>query len=689
MANKPSAVPEGFEFLLEEQESVVDVYFGGRYVTSADARFTPDTVTFDDPAALVQQFPNVLDSKAVEKALTGALTTHQERRCYFPGQAGCGTLEPEVAGVIFDPDRFRADVFVNPIHLAVRGAVLDPYLPASDAGWSFIQTFNYAFDGEDSDVVEDSNLYSLSQLSYKENSLRMVGNYTDQDDAQIDTLAGQRDWRGKRYQLGWFLTDSQDLRFGQETDILGFRFGTSLDTREDLRQSTGNQIQVFLQSRGEVSLFKDDRLISTRIYDAGNQILDTSDLPGGSYDVEIRIRDAGGERTETRFYIKTQRIPPADMPLYFFEAGEINRRTTEQTLPEGTGEYLGRGGVNWRLNDHNAVFGGLSATGDDAVGQFGWLGLGRGYDVSLSGAVGNEDRYGVDTEFRFNWKGMWLSGNYRRIWGNENADVGIFDLLGPIQEQFGASLTAPVGVGRITLNGRYNDRPNQEIVRTATLGYETPSWRFGDSSLQLRFEYTRDDHDDFARVSLRWRMNRGHWSYNVTPEYVYEDTSSGEVNDWRATAGANWDSREMFSSDVRAGVVATRDVNFESVGADVDWGGRYGRARFQTERVFGEQDDFTRHNGNLGTSFIVAGKRAALGGKEQNQAALVVNLEGDPDTDAFFDILVDGVRRGTVRPGNRVVLTLRPFETYRVRLRARGEAFVHFDDREHSVTLYP
>jgi outer membrane usher protein FimD/PapC len=675
---------------MREQETLVDIYFAGRYLLSGQAKYTPNTVTFIDPSEVVDRLPGVTRPRVVEQALSGELPANQELRCYYRGQTNCGVLEPQVAGVIFDSDRFRADVFVNPDYLVVQEAAVPKFLPPSSAGTSFLQNFSYAFGGEDSDFTEESNLYSLSELSWKENAVLMQANYSNREFLDIDTLVGQRDFQGRRYQLGWLLTDSQTLRFAPETDVLGFRFGTSLDTRADLRQSTGRQIEVFLQSRGEVSIFKDGRLLSTRIYDAGNQVLDTSAMPGGAYDIEIRIRDAGGERVERQFYVKNQRLPPKDMPLYFVELGEITRPDADEALPKGVNEYLARGGFNLRLNPGNAIFGGLSTTGDDRSAELGWIGLGKGYDLALSGALARDGRYGIYTEFRVGWHDIFLSGSYRRIWGNDDFEPGALPLLGQDQEQASAQLTIPAGRGRVSLSGRYNDLSEPDTLQTGTIAYELPIRLPGRSTLAFRTSYTYDDGDEFAFAGVRWSLSKGHWSYSANPELAHERADGSTDDYWRGNASANWDSRDLWSSDLRGGVTATHDRDFSTVGGNVDWGGRYGRARFQSERVFrADADDSTRHNGNLATSIVATKGAATFGGKEQNRAAIIIDVTGERDTNAFFDVLVNGSRRGTVSPGSRALLTLTPFKTYRVRLRLKGEDFVYFDDREHEVTLYP
>lgn len=682
-------MPPGFENLLEEQETLVDVYFGDQYLFSTQAKYTPNTIRFLEPRAVVEKIPGLLDPGIVTKALTGELSSNQELRCYYRGQTNCGVLDPEIAGVIFNSDEFRADLFVNPQYLSVREVAISKFLPPSTAGLSFLQNFNYAFTGEGSDIAQVSNLYSLSQVSWKENSVQMQANYSDHEFLDIDTLVGQRDFEGKRYELGWFLTDSQSLRFAPETNLLGFRFGTSLDTRADLRQSTGRRIEVFLQSRGEVSIFKDGRLLSSQIYDAGNQALDTSALPGGAYEIQIRIRDSGGERIERQFYVKNQRLPPKDMPLYFVELGQITRPAEDEALPKGVNEYLARGGFNLRLNPGNAIYGGLSTTGDDSSAELGWFGLGEWYEVTFGGALARDGRYGLNTELRFNWRNIWLTGNYRRIWSNDDFQPGELPLLGPEQEQVTANISIPAGLGRVNLIGRNIDQPLSDPVQTATLRYERPLRDLGLRNLQLRFEFTQDDGDNFIFAGLRWRRSAGHWSYSVAPELVSQEEETGTDNYWRGNASANWDSQQTLSSDLRGGFVATHDLDFSTLGANVDWGGRYGRARFQTERVFQDSGDQTRHNGNLSASIVASSGTAAFGGKEQNRAAVIINLEGVVTGDSYFDVLVNGTRRTTARPGTKTLLTLNPFQTYRIRLRAKGNDFLYFEDREQLVTLYP
>ncbi len=684
----PGQVPAGFEALFEQQQTMVDVYFGGLFLVTVQAVFTPDEITFLDPGAVVEKIPDLLDRERVLEALRNPQNTNQEMRCYYRGQTNCGTLAVDIAGTIFNPDSYRADIFVNPGLLAVSALKVNKFLPPSSARVSLLQNFNYAFSGTDGALTDTSNLYSLTSIGYRQNSVKMVSNYTDNEFFNIQTLAYQRDWDAQRLQLGYFLTDNQGLRFAGEYELAGARFGTALDMREDLRQTSGNEIQVFLQSRGEVSLFKDGRLISSRIYDAGNQVLDTANLPGGAYNVEVRINDSGGERTETQFYVKNNRLPPLDMPLYFVEAGELTLPKRAQVLPNGTSEYLFRGGINKRLSASNVLVGGLSTTTSESLGEVGWFGIGRGYELSLNTALGSDSRYGFSTDFRLNLYRSWLVGSYRQIWGGESDPEQVFSLLGNVKEQATLNLNIPIEESRLQLTARYIDAPGQETVDTYSLGWDMPLMRTRSSNLRLNLQYTFDGGKNFVFATLRWRRGQGAWTFNVDPAYVLEDTDTGTDSYLRGAANANWDSRETLQSHLRTNLGAYRDQNAHSVGANMDWGGNLGRMRMGAEYVDGDANSGAVFNGNLATSFTAADGGFAMGGENQNQSAVMVDVLG-ASSDLSFDVLINGGRRGVVRGGKKALITLRPFESYTVRLRPRGSDFVYFEDKEHTITLYP
>ena len=131
-------VPPGFENLSKPQRTLVDIFYGNRFLGSQLLTYTPTTVQFSDPEAIVRMVGDINDPALIEQMLTGEISNHSDKACSQQGQSDCGCITPDVAGIIFDERRFRIDVFVNRRFLVTRTADVSKYLPPSDGDYSFV-----------------------------------------------------------------------------------------------------------------------------------------------------------------------------------------------------------------------------------------------------------------------------------------------------------------------------------------------------------------------------------------------------------------------------------------------------------------------------------------------------------------------------------------------------------------------
>ncbi len=679
-------VPAGFEALMLEQTTLVDVYFAGRFLVSTLGSFTPVTVAFDSPGDIIELIPTLIDREAVLAAIEGDLDTNSEMRCYARQQTDCGLLEPDVAAVIFNTDTYRADLFINPALLSVQSSVVQKYLGPSSAGFSYFQTLNSAVTKSGSDSLTSVN--ARSTFSLGETSLEILSDYASNAKFNVTAMNLQRDWQGQRYQAGFVTTNASNLKFSRNTEILGLRMGSTLDTREDLRQTSGNSIQVFLPRRSRVSLFKDNRLITSALYEPGNQELDTRSLPGGAYDVDIVITDGAGERRETRFYSKSNRIPPADQALYFIEAGKLTNRT-DDTLPEVTNTDLWRTGMTRRIGDNSSLTLGVSGNRATRMLETGWFGVYRRLETSFDLAVTDNSDLGYSMSLRIPLLSSQVLIDHREIRRNDETAINVNDLLGPALRQSSISTNIPIGRRAISLSARYNSRGAEGTDRNFSALYNLWDGRIGQSSIRSSFQWSRQNSENTFLLTIGLYVIGEHLTFNVDSEYDHRDngTTSGDLI--RGRTSLAYRNAPTAPTQLEARLSSRHQTKTRVLGGELETRGTFGRLRVQTERNFAGEGSDTLVAGSYATSLAATTDGFAFGGMELNRSAIIIDLASSQAERNHFDVIVNNTPVATALPGRRTVVPLTPYTRYTVGLRARGAGFVAFSDRTHQVTLYP
>lgn len=679
-----TSVPPGFEGLMEPQTTQIDVYYGDSFLVSVLASFTPTDIEFLQPTLIVARIPDLLETESILAALSAALPNNSQLLCLRRNQTGCGQITAETVEVIFDDSRFRADLFIAPRLLAVRTALDDKYLPASEAGFSLHQLFNASLNGVESNI-NSYNVGSATTLSYKESRLFMQSNYTDSDTFTIDTLALQREFRGREYQLGIFRSNPGNMIFISQKDFAGLRLSSSLDTRNDLDQSTGNDLQVFLSSRSRVDLLKDDRLISSRVYETGNQIIDTTELPGGAYDIVLRIRDSQGRVTEeTRFYIKSSRLPPLDQTLYFFEAGERVIKEDDRTLPQSDGEIFVRGGVNLRITSSFGGEFGVALEEKDSILEAGFFQLGRSYELHTNVSASSQGDFGAAFTGRIRLGAWTLDSSFKKTWADENQ---FQTLIGEPQIQGSLNLSAPLSRGTLSISSRYNKRADDESDRNLGIRFDFRPVKLSRALFHANLQLTENNDNLLLLLSFQYRFDSGRWHTDFNPQLLLEQ-ESGQNREFDTTTNltSSWRGGDRYLSDVNFSVSAINERSDSSLETSLDIASSKGHLNVNS--VYTTDSKTLSYAANISTSVLMNKSSFVFGGKSPARSAIVVNIEGDID-DAYFDVLINQSARDKARIGAQTVIGLTPYVTYDVYLRARGSALINFNDQVQTTTLYP
>jgi len=719
------SVPAGFEELAAPQRGLIDVYFGQQRITRQMATYTPETISFDHPDAIVAALPESADPGLLRQDLAGSLPGHGDRLCRYSSDDGCGALEPATVAVLFDQAGFRADVFVNSRLLVAQPVVAERYLPPADSGFSVLQNVMTTAAGSEQTGAM-FYLGSFTTIAYDDTRLVGEASYTDDESLTFDRLFVQRDRERFEYAGGLFRTSGRAFSFSGEQQLGGARFASTLNTRTDLGLAYGTPIALSLASRARVDLIKDGRLVNSRFYDAGNQMVDTSMLPEGAYDLLIRITEGGATREETRFFSKSSRLPPLDQPLYQVEAGALLERTADGLLPEDTGEWLARFGHSRRLTQTFGVDGGIAATGTDQLFELGVFqmdalaALGAGtdafYEVQAAAFVGSGSSRGVSLSGQLRFGSIYAGLDARSVTSDRQYEGAFVDPeLAP--EPFGidnAALIPPsVYQSRATLIPQPLDQANLTVqfpflggvagiiasevrrdgvedVSRQSLTFRRSLLRTRPGALELRADLNFESDKVQALVGVRLHLRRDRWSGEVTPRYRYDDLrpNGDSPHGYQVDAATHWSDPDFAGGELRLATNAAVQRDVDTFGAAADFNNRFAQTRVSVDRFQGPEFEDTSWAGTVFTSVLGDGDQWAVGGQNTSDAAILVTLEGrSPDTE--FDVLVDGYSRGSARGGATTALHLPAYRTYEVRVRPRRSAFVQFDDSVRAVTLYP
>jgi hypothetical protein len=699
-----AAAPDGFDSLLRPQTALADLYVGDRIVGQARIVYQAQTLRFDDVDAVVALVPDLLEPAAVRAALSADLATHSALVCpvgAVAGTDGCGGLQPAVAGVIFDEARFRVDLFVAPAQLTVRQAIARQYLPSPATSPSLINLVGgsiagsgrrRAFAVQDHAVLSRGDLRLRSDLAYASG----VG-------ARTDTLLAELDRPGLRFAAGTMWVPGTEL-VGQHR-LIGAGVRSQTDTRLDRNVIAGTPIVVFLRRRARVDMLYDGRLLASRTYEAGNQSIDTSALPDGSYDIDLHIQEAGDAvRNERRFFSRNALIAAAGEPLFAAYAGLLGDAAGGGTRRR-SGSPFYQAALAWRLAPQVAVDATVMGTDRRALLQAGayWLRPSAQWRAGLLASTAGD-------------AGLLVQGNStgagrvqyrldaRRVWAGRGGTAGSVgtDVLGsPLYDVRGR--TAPLAIGsfaqvdgaigyqvgemRLNLTGSYRRGARMSAYYAIGPSAFVPVFDRGGFRIGLRADLAGTSNGTTASVGISLLKLAARSSMTVNGGIRTRTGSQAGTGAFGDIAGS------LTREDVLAGNLSltggvSRDDQRTVLRGEADLTTAAAAIALSAAGPVAGQDGPLQYGASFSTALGVGPRNLAVQARDQGESMIVVDVRGPAD-DTTYDVVVDDTPRATLRKGEKLSILLPPYRRYAVRLRPQGKVIEHLDTVTRSVSLYP
>lgn len=520
---------------------------------------------------------------------------------------------------------------------------------------------------------------------YGLNASSSLGNWTQSFDLQLSRLGGpddklyhavhelftQREMEDSFFRLGYFMPGSDGLNrqirsFGANPDTaIGAMYGSSDSLVINNPKPSVYPIYVTASRQASVEIYRNGLLINTQAVGAGLQSLDTRPLPGGIYEVEVRLIEDGQTTATTQELVyKPNNWRSADdrwrynlfagreskllsnwddQPSGFMTAGVglnyllhprvvlgLSTRQVQDKLQYGTS-------VDWTLANHTSLFANVYQTEQHGTG----MDLQGLYSYGLGSVVASHNRSWLDTRNTYEILPDGTRVRQRNVFVGQtsNSSLSVNHRLS----------------NKSSVNGRLFYSEGNVQGTGLDLGW-TQRGKLGGSDANWRLSVF----DRPGTSSTAERRNRGlDLSVSVAlggpGEYWSGSIGTRTSRDGDRDNNASLTYRQDLQDHVLQSVSVTALTDTYGVGLS-------GLASFDTDSLYG--DGFIQrssYNGNLtgglnlSSTVAVGGRKIAFTGLPQSGGAgMIVDVETDLDD---IVLLADDLTGGTttLRPGRNFV----------------------------------
>jgi Mat/Ecp fimbriae outer membrane usher protein len=688
--------PEGFANLTESQVLLVDVYFGGVRRGEAQIRFSPGSVTLLDAAATVALLPDVGDATSLISALSVAgLPPNAELVCgKTSDRSRCGRLNPDVAGVIFDRDRFRLDIFVNPRLLDVQRGNSDIYLPDPQGGIAVINSVGAVLSGQSQTSARYYNFQNSLVIADGERRLRADLAYGSKLGFGAERVAFEWDRPELRYLAGALWAPGSEIAGRRK--LIGLGIESQIDTRLDKDELRGSPVVVYLERRARIDVLRDGRILHSAVYEAGNQQIDSSSLPDGSYDIVLRIEEPGSAvREERRFYTKSRRIPQKGRTDFYAYGGMLVKDFDHGSI-EPSGRPYFQGGVMRRLTETWAIGGNVEASDHGGSVELGatWITplmhLRAAAVIDFDGTYGGIVQVSQSGTSRLNF-----NFDLRRIKGQDTYPEAIHRYgsfsIGGFEggySQIGGVVSYSLAHLRVLGTFLYRDDDNQRARYSVGPSLEWDILRKGPLMLTMRGDMTATERGEAAFVGIALRLLGNDNLLTARGGARASSLAEDSLSDGLVTAFSGAWSPSVAGGELALGAGFEHHPKQESAVLSADYRHPFGTVAgdlVHSERTLSKT---TLYSLGFQSTMAAGAGVVQAAGRTSAESLVVIRVNGARANDSF-EVLVNEQTAGTVEGASPLTLTLPAYRAYEVRIRPTGAELVAYDSSSRKIGLYP
>lgn len=740
-----SGAPIGFRELAKPQRLMVDVYYGGDLIGTYPAIVTASKIRFIDSKLFLKKIPDLVSSKKIATQLDQFNSSNSELICQeYHASKKCGVLYPKIAGVIYNPERFKGDIYIN-YHFFKEKKINDlSVIPNSSVGSSYINLMDFIFSGDNHQAPPlaptlvlrknqgQYNINSQQVLSYGNNRFNAEISYASQlhnnSTLQINEMNFQREQGHYTYAAG--ALNTLGSQFFPNVTLLGGSFSTTLKTLLEEDEVHDSHLVIFMNSPSQVSVFKDNRIIYSGFLQSGYQKIPTNAFPSGAYQLIVKTVDAqGNTNTRTLYYVKDEALPPARFPQYSISAGRLmetqafftNNQVALTNLSALKIHYARRFGAQW-----GAGFDVIASSDSRLFFAIEPILVLGNWHLTAGALVSNKMQYGYSGGIGYFYKKWAFNNQYLHI-----SHVNKAEQFQPItqlplaikaaaieieqeQEQSNRLLAFPQTQFNNSLSYQFNATNSLEYLSSFNKNYNLPSTysyglayrhslqHLGFRQADLVLSVSRSQHDETIALSVALNFDKPNMHTNLQLGYQRQYklrsipltnlsqtglTTTGKV-DWLRYDGAQHGY--------------TLSVHGNNTPDNMNFGGEYNYHNTQSHGIAyinrntainyqNQRYSDLQYGGEFHSQLDVTGKQSTLSAGEASfdKAGVIVEVDTSAKQQDKFLLQRENHPGVPINSNKQYFIHLPPYHTYHLQIVNDSYRPYIIKPSEQVVTLYP
>ncbi len=717
-----NAPPPGFVAAAKPQKILIDVQYEGRYLGTYPAIISPTTIRFVNPLLFLNKIPQLKEKYLLAKTLAKTAPNHSAAICQnLHTTNSCGVLFPAMIGVIYDPNNFVANLFINQNYLNQPKNSSFRLLPNSSSGWSYtnaISTFLSGNNNQNSafntNIDTENNNYSSfttdSVLAYKNNRANFSLSYNNPlaggNQVLINQADIERDHGKHSYAAGLIQTNGS--QFFPNISILGVQYATTLNTMPNALNASSTPLIIFINLPSQVSIFKDGQLIYSKFLPGGYQKINTSNFPEGAYQLTVKTVDSqGNTNTRQYYYVKTNQLPPLHLPQYSITTGDevaspqFDSSNSTQLLNIPVYQF------NYSRRLDNTIGVGINSIGSDknAYLAAGPIWVYGPTQLSTGLLVGTQNSLGASTNISYTLNKFGAGLNYLQLFTNNRSQNSIdtnspnyyYDrLLTFNDKQIDGTVDYALNDTTIfNIIGIYGATPGCPSTYSYGLSLTKTLAQFNDNQLLFTMGANRSNTDFTINANLVFTFDAPKVNASLQTGYLYQNDVSPVIanvnNSGLQTSGnINWFSNNSNQYGYNVGLHGITSTSSKNVGTTYQNINKYsvisGYANYNNTQGYGGT---TQYGGELNSQLNWTPKGTTISNGAFNHTTGVIVYVNSPDSNSSF-IVHTAMQPGFNITANRAYfIPLAPYQQYDIQISNNSDKLYSFTNPEHVVTLYP